>query len=291
VVKLLAMCALILLGAVTALVPTVGAQTVAPNGRVLVPAPGVGMLLPASPTVDVVFTPITPCRIIDTTIAGGPIDASETRDFAVAGIDGFAAQGGNAAGCGIPLGASAAVINYVAVGPAGPGDLRVTAFGTPIPLASVINYANVPGLNIANGVATPLAPGAAPHITVQADVSATHLVADVLGYYKDVSCQAGSVKVLGQCFETSLRSAADVFNASIACKTAGGRLATPHELRSVGGPGLGPLTLDGVGEWVDSYWTDGVTILALIVNESGQFTSVDTLTPPHPYRCVFRPLP
>ena len=125
---------------------------------------------------DLVYTPVTPCRIIDTRSSGGPITPGVNRSFIVAGI------------CGVPFGpATAAVINFVAVGPAGAGDLRITPFGTAIPLASIINYAAVPGLNIANGPAVticdPATTACTSDITIQADVSSTDLVADVQGYF------------------------------------------------------------------------------------------------------------
>src|SRR5258706_3819739 len=64
---------------------------------------------------DLVYTPVTPCRIIDTRLAGGPIAGGTTRSFRVTGTD-LSAQGGSATGCGIPSGpATAAVINFVAV--------------------------------------------------------------------------------------------------------------------------------------------------------------------------------
>jgi hypothetical protein len=123
---------------------------------------------------DLVYTPVTPCRIIDTRSSGGPITPGVNRSFIVAGI------------CGVPFGpATAAVINFVAVGPAGAGDLRITPFGTAIPLASIINYTS--GLNLANGPAVTICNPAATtctfDITIQADVSATDLVADVQGYF------------------------------------------------------------------------------------------------------------
>jgi hypothetical protein len=142
------------------------------------------------PAADLVFSPVAPCRIVDTRLAGGPIAADTQRSFVVTGTTDFEAQGGTPGGCGIPDGAAAVVVNFVAVGPAGPGDLRAFPFGQPVPLASIINYASLPGLNVANGVAVPLcaAPGPCPSdLTVQADVSATHLVADVLGFYQPVA--------------------------------------------------------------------------------------------------------
>lgn len=140
---------------------------------------------------DLVFVPLPPCRIIDTRLgSGGRIAAGETRDFQVAGVTEFPPQGGNQGGCGIPPGsaepaAPAVVINFVAVGPAGPGNLVAWAWGQPQPNASVINYSNVPGLNIANGVVVPIAgTNLVPaDIHIRAGSASTHVVADVTGYF------------------------------------------------------------------------------------------------------------
>jgi hypothetical protein len=141
---------------------------------------------------DLVFVPVSPCRIIDTRLAGGVIapGPSSQRSFLVAGTTGFENQGGMAGGCGVPQGATlpqaaAVVINFVAVGPQGPGDMRAWPYGQPRPTSSIINYAQVGGLNIANGLVVPIS-GVATQpddITVQADVSGAYLVADVTGYF------------------------------------------------------------------------------------------------------------
>jgi hypothetical protein len=137
---------------------------------------------------DLVFTPVAPCRVIDTRLsAAGQLVAGIDQSFLVRSAGGFASQGGNATDCGIPAAASAVEMNFVAVAPAGPGDLRVAAFGGAVPNASVLNYASVPGLNIANGIAQPVcATGVActKDITVHTDVSNTHLVVDVVGFFK-----------------------------------------------------------------------------------------------------------
>ena len=100
---------------------------------------------------DLVYTPVTPCRIIDTRLAGGAIAAGGTRSFLVAATN-YSSQGGSATTCGVPFGpATAAVINFVAVNATAPGDVRVTPYGTTMPLASILNYAGVAGLNLANG--------------------------------------------------------------------------------------------------------------------------------------------
>jgi hypothetical protein len=136
---------------------------------------------------DLVYTPVAPCRIVDTRLAGGLITANSTRALLVTGT-GPGSQGGQAGGCGIPNGpATAAVVNFVAVSPTGQGNLRAWAFGATEPNASTINYAAL-GLNIANGVVVPLCDPAvstcAFDLSVKASVSGTHLVADVLGYFR-----------------------------------------------------------------------------------------------------------
>jgi hypothetical protein len=140
---------------------------------------------------DLVYTPVAPCRIIDTRLVGAPLAAGFDRSFYVAGMDGFAGQGGSSAGCELPRGpATAAVVNFVAVNPSGPGNLRAWAYGGTMPNASVINYAAV-GLNIANAVVVPLCDATTAScvpgdVMVRADASGTHLVADVVGYFRGV---------------------------------------------------------------------------------------------------------
>ena len=182
---------------------------------------GLGPTLLGDTQADLVYTPVTPCRIIDTRVAGGQILAGATRDFRVTG-SGFAGQGGVAGSCGVPVGpATAAVINLVAVLPAGAGDLRVTPFGTAMPTASIINYAAITGLNIANGpvitICNPAVATCTSDFTIQADASATHLVADVQGFFQradlvaampiGVTQLAPTVLVTGQQF---IMSATDV---------------------------------------------------------------------------------
>jgi hypothetical protein len=150
---------------------------------------GLGLNSLGDSQADLVYTPLTPCRIIDTRLAGGTIAPGTTRDFLVTGTS-FASQGGSATGCGVPFGpATAAMINFVAVTPTGPGNLQVTPFGTALPLASIINYSA--GLNLANGLSVALCDPSATtctrDVTIRANNSAAHLVADVQGYFRRVS--------------------------------------------------------------------------------------------------------
>jgi hypothetical protein len=149
---------------------------------------------------SMVYAPVTPCRIVDTRVVGGSLPADTPRDFRVTGV-GLQGQGGNPAGCGIPQGpAKAAILNFVAVNPTGPGNLRAWAYATPPatpPTASVLNYAAV-GLNIANAVAVPLCddtPTNCPFdLRVQADMRGTHLVIDIVGYFYDSPLSWGAVR-------------------------------------------------------------------------------------------------
>ena len=49
---------------------------------------------------DLVFTPIDPCRIVDTRLAGGKVLAGTTRSFDVTAVSDYTFQGGAASNCG-----------------------------------------------------------------------------------------------------------------------------------------------------------------------------------------------
>ena len=150
---------------------------------------------------DLVYTPLTPCRVFDTRIPGGALDPDLPRTFVVAGTERFETQGGRAGGCGVPLGpATAVVVNLVAVSPSGNGHLRAWADADPSlapPMASVLNFGNVPGLTaLANGVVVPIcdtvALGAScpSDLRLQAYGSSTHVVGDVLGYFRKADLES-----------------------------------------------------------------------------------------------------
>ena len=52
------------------------------------------------PNADLTYTPVVPCRILDTRIIGGPLQPDVARIFE--GYAPFAAQGGASSDCGIP---------------------------------------------------------------------------------------------------------------------------------------------------------------------------------------------
>lgn len=147
------------------------------------------------------YTGITPCRIIDTRSAGGPI-ANTTRAFKITGN--LSAQGGGG-NCGIPSNASSIAINLTGITTGGTGFLRASAFGSAGAGATVVNYA--PGLSATNQANIPLCrkPASGPNpctggnaFTIQAFGTA-NLVADAVGYYTPpIYAYVSDTGVLGQ---------------------------------------------------------------------------------------------
>jgi Chaperone of endosialidase len=155
------------------------------------------------------FNSVAPCRILDTRLSGaGALGSGETRTFHVVGsTSNFGGQGGHAGGCGLPGFAGpgqpqvqAVLLNFVAVTPAGAGHLTAWASDTAAPLASVLNYAKVTDqtlgvpLNLANGIAVPVRQDVeGDDISINAAPSSTHVVADVVGYWRTISLPSGAV--------------------------------------------------------------------------------------------------
>jgi hypothetical protein len=134
---------------------------------------------------DLLYTPVKPCRIVDTRkTAAGMIDADTQRNFRVFGSVG--SQGGNAGGCSSPLGQPlAAHINIVAVDPSGKGNLQAFPVGAGSGAGLSVNY-NTIDTNLANAGTVKTITGSGPDITVRANFSSAHTVIDVLGYYYSI---------------------------------------------------------------------------------------------------------
>ena len=133
---------------------------------------------------DLVYTPVTPCRILDTRVAGGALAGGFTRDFnAVVGSGGnFGSQGGSATDCGmVAAGQAAVVINLTAVTPSGAGFATAYPFGSTRPLASSVNYTT--GAIVNNSIVVKLpSPLTTKDFTVYSFATADY-VADIVGYY------------------------------------------------------------------------------------------------------------
>lgn len=136
---------------------------------------------------DLVYTPVVPCRIVDTRNAGGQIGANSSRDFKVwVSAGGFTAQGGSATNCSVPANPVAVVVNITAVAPTGSGNFIAYPTGSPT-FTSVLNYQS--GENaLANGAIVPACrPGCANQLTIATNGAGADVVIDIAGYFKPPS--------------------------------------------------------------------------------------------------------
>ncbi|GAB3389199.1 hypothetical protein [Lysobacter fragariae] len=135
-----------------------------------------------STTSDLVFTPMQPCRILDTRLAGGTIAAGGSRDFVSVNQANFTSQGGSATDCGtLGLNASAVVISLAATNPTTKGFATLYPFGTTKPLAATITWQA--GQLISNTVITKIpTPLTTSDFTIYSN-SQAHFVADIVGYF------------------------------------------------------------------------------------------------------------
>jgi hypothetical protein len=135
-------------------------------------------------TNDLVFVPITPCRIIDTRVAGGQIAANTVRSFDVTAVSDYAFQGGEASNCsgaGAAGSFAAAAINFTVVTPAAAGYITAFPFLGTQPLASTVNY--TAGSIVGNYTVVKLDQGASANELSVYSFAQTHLVADLVGYF------------------------------------------------------------------------------------------------------------
>ena len=113
------------------------------------------------------YTPVSPYRILDTRIGQGfPRRLNEGESFTLPLT-------------GVPVGASAVVINLAVDGPGNPGFVTAYPTGVARPLASSINVDSA-GLTIANLVTVQISPAGTIDLF---SLMATDLIADVQGYY------------------------------------------------------------------------------------------------------------
>ena len=145
-------------------------------------------------TSDLVYTPLTPCRIVDTRLpASAILGPNSGRDFGVVSSD-YSAQGGQVGSCGVPAGVSAVVVNVVSTGQSGLGHLKVAETGASLPSAAFLNYQ--PGVNTANaGIAKVASASSTQGLYIYSANSASHAVVDITGYFtKPGSSQAVAVE-------------------------------------------------------------------------------------------------
>jgi hypothetical protein len=146
-------------------------------------------------TNDLVFVPVTPCRIIDTRNAGGQMLGGTTRAFDITAVSDYSFQGGNASNCGGAGSAgsfAAAAINFTVVFPVGAGFLTAYPFLETRPITSTMDY-DGGGLRSTLAIVKLDQGASANEMNVYAH-STTHLVADIVGYFinpvlGEIDCQ------------------------------------------------------------------------------------------------------
>jgi hypothetical protein len=119
---------------------------------------------PPPPTALDFFT-LTPSRLLDTRLAGGPLSAGTERTIAIAGE------------CGIPAAAVAVSLNVTVTQPTAPGNLRLYPAGSAVPSTSTVNYAAgqtradnaVVGLGAGGRLAALNQPAGQTHLVVDAN--------------------------------------------------------------------------------------------------------------------------
>jgi len=146
---------------------------------------------------DVVYTPVAPCRIIDTrSSAAGAIAANTTRSFVAINSSSFAGQGGSATNCGtLGLSATAVAINLTAVTPSGAGYATAYPFGTAQPVAASVNY--VAGAIVNNALIVQIPNPLSSFDFTLYTFAQSHYVADIVGYFAPPEATAL------QCVETA----------------------------------------------------------------------------------------
>lgn len=133
---------------------------------------------------DLVFTPITPCRILDSRGMGGPIYANNSQAYK-AWASSFTAQGGSATDCNTlqSTDMSAVVINFTVVNPATGGYITAYPFsnGPNKPTAATVNF--TAGSVVGNNATLKIGRSTQPFDFTVYTTSTLDLVADIVGYY------------------------------------------------------------------------------------------------------------
>ena len=123
------------------------------------------------------FYTLSPCRIVDTRGAAGPLGGPALSGGGLQRSFLLAQQ------CGVPSTAKAVSVNVTITSPSTPGNLRLFPQGVAAPLVSTINFS--PGQTRANNAVVQVGGGPTAGITVQNDgAGSVHLIVDVNGYFQ-----------------------------------------------------------------------------------------------------------
>jgi hypothetical protein len=135
--------------------------------------------IPASEAAGTLYVPVTPARIADTRAnsgfqgAGDTLSSGQILTIRVAGLPSD----------GVPITATAVVLNITAVNPSSAGYLTAYASGQTTPFASTVNF--IAGQTIANEATITLGNNGVTsgYVSILNHVGLTDVVVDVQGYY------------------------------------------------------------------------------------------------------------
>ncbi|MEP6939189.1 MAG: hypothetical protein ABI846_05450 [Rudaea sp.] len=164
---------------------------------------------------DLVFTPITPCRFVDTRNVGGPVSTLRVFDTANAG-----STYGGAAGCALSgIGEPAIALNLTATGMTAPGYLIVRPQGS-VNTTSFINW-DAGAVQIANAgiVTTQLASNGHYEFEITGNKGAPQVIVDYFGYF---SAPAGTITGNGGAGDGVAGITSGAFNSGVYGKNTGG---------------------------------------------------------------------
>jgi streptogramin lyase len=131
---------------------------------------------------ELAYTPVTPCRLLDTRVARGAFALRSGRNYAASDNTRIGQAGGNPAGCGIPIGPEALALTITAVLPTAVGNLVAYPANTTVPLASALNF--LAGQIIANTTVVSITPGGGDNFSLFNNSDGqTEVVVDVVGYF------------------------------------------------------------------------------------------------------------
>ncbi|GAB3379125.1 hypothetical protein [Lysobacter fragariae] len=152
---------------------------------------------------DLVFTPVTTCRLVDTRIVGGPIAKGGIRSFVAFTPTDFQSQGGAASNCGLPADVAAVTVKITTALPPTYGYLTAYPSNEGRPLASSLNYFG--DAHTSNEAVLRLCrPGCAKQFTLYT-TQMSDVVVDVDGYFREpaatpldctVATQTGNLDLL-----------------------------------------------------------------------------------------------
>jgi Chaperone of endosialidase len=150
-------------------------------------------------TDDLVYTPVVPCRIVDTRSGAGGVFLPQTqRDWLAFSPGGFASQGGSTTDCGIPVRPVAIMANTTLANTVGgPEFFTLWPFNQTRPTASTVNWFG-PAQQPANAEIVPLCTGAGCASDFSAYASGqTQAIIDVLGYFNRPTNYGGTHTITG----------------------------------------------------------------------------------------------